>query len=583
MCIGRDMSNFIHQDKYTCTFVTSFIDIYETQFEDKSVEWRFDKFRDIAETGIPICVYVDPINYILLQHFVIDYPNIKIMKRVTIWETEIGKIVAQVRGEGLEVNLPEWRNEPKDIDEYMILINSKTEFMADAVQHNPFQTEHFAWIDFSISYVFRNKYETMRYLEILSRRTFTSQPFLLLPGCWDRIGEDSTESIMNHVYWRFCGGFILGDANSILDMHARYLRYYPAFLREHRKLIWEVKFGALLEANSGWSPNWYKADHNDSIVQIPVDKCCLSMNEHLVIHNYDYPKIDTYEPMQASYIEIGGRHFLNTRYVNYWYLDSGHCHINHCDDIIITKNLVVELDGETLIPIGPFNEMQDNSVRLHSYGAYFYGLEDIRLYEFDGQIRFIATNINYSPTGHNMMVVGEYQPDERCYENCRLIEPPYQSWCEKNWIPVNHCPNNGQSEKFIYKWHPMEIGERRVGENGMERLEIVASYDIREPEFHRVRGSTPFVRLNHYLVGIVHFSECTLPRRYYHIMVALDADTLKPMKYSEIFHFQHVGIEFCIGLTIRDDDYVCWISKWDREPAMVRIPIERIPLCFDFA
>jgi hypothetical protein len=384
---------------------------------------------------------------------------------------------------------------------------------------------------------------------------------------------------MDNVYWRFCGGFILGDAVSIMDMHKRYQTYFLGFLKQYKKLVWEVNFWAWLEANTGWIPTWYKADHNDCIIHIPVDKFCIDLSEDLVIHTYDYPVIDTYEPMQASYVEVNGRHWLNTRYVNYWYLESGHCHIKQSEDIIITKNLTVELDGDSLIPIRPFAEMREDTIGLHSYGAYFYGLEDIRLYEFNDEIRFIATNINYSPTGHNMMIMGNYEPDKQFYSDCRLIEPPYQSWCEKNWIPIMHSNNGRSVEKFIYKWHPMEIGQVNYTTN---KLEIVSQYQIREPEFHRVRGSTPFVRLGEYLVGIVHFSECVLPRRYYHILVALDPDTLKPMKYSNIFHFLHVGIEFCIGLTIRDDDYVCWISKWDREPAMVRFPISKIPLCFDF-
>jgi hypothetical protein len=564
----------------TVTFVTCFVDIYENQFEHKSVEWRFEKFRDIAGTGIPICVYVDPTNHIILEHFAQDYPNIKIMKTITIQETEASKAVTCARDKGLDITLPDWRNELKDTEEYMVLIHSKTECLADTVTQNPWKTSHFAWIDFSISYVFHNKSETLRYVEVLARRTFTMESFLLIPGCWDCLRADSVDSITNNVHWRFCGGFILGDALSILDMCKRCKRHFPDFLQKHKKLVWEVNFWAWLEANTDWSPIWYKADHNDSIIQIPVDICSKDLSEHLVIDVYDYPVIDTYEPAQASYVEVNGRHFLNTRYVNYWYSSDGYCHIKQADDIIITKNVVVELDGESLQPNGRFSEMRDDTVNLESFDGYFYGLEDIRLYQVDGDIRFIATSINYSTTGHNMMVVGKYDPDTQCYGDCRLIESPYQTWCEKNWIPITESTRESKKEQFIYRWYPMEIGEI---DDATDRLKIVMRYQIREPEFQRVRGSTPFIRINEYLVGIVHFSEATIPRRYYHIMVALDPETLKPMKYSETFRFLHVGIEFCIGFTVREYDYVCWISNWDREPAMVRFPMSIVPLCFDFS
>jgi hypothetical protein len=125
----------------------------------------------------------------------------------------------------------------------------------------------------------------------------------------------------------------------------------------------------------------------------------------------------------------------------------------------------------------------------------------------------------------------------------------------------------------------MEIGKL---DPATYKLEIVKRYPIFAPEFNRARGSTRFIDRGDYLVGLVHFSECTLPRRYYHIMVALDRKTLIPMKYSETFSFLHIGIEFCIGFDIKEGNYLFWISSWDRNPMMVQIPIDRIPLGFDF-
>ena len=254
---------------WTVTFVTCFLDIYKKQFENRSVEWRFEKFRDIAKTGVPICVYVDPANHIILQNFAKDYSNIKIIKTIMIAETEACKALNSVRNEGFEITLPVRRNEFKDTEEYMLLIHSKTELLADAVLKNPWQTDHFAWIDFSISYVFSNKPETLRHLEVLAKHTFANGSFLMLPGIWDRLPSDFTDSITNSVYWRFCGGFILGDALSILDMHERCRRYLPDFFRKHKKIVWEVNFWAWLEKNSDWSPVWYRADHNDCIIYIP--------------------------------------------------------------------------------------------------------------------------------------------------------------------------------------------------------------------------------------------------------------------------------------------------------------------------
>jgi len=62
----------------------------------------------------------------------------------------------------------------------------------------------------------------------------------------------------------------------------------------------------------------------------------------------------------------------------------------------------------------------------------------------------------------------------------------------------------------------------------------------------------------------------------------LDKDTLKPLKYSEIFCFQHLGIEFCIGFMIRENKYHFWLSNFDRDPELMKIDVPEIPLKFSF-
>ena len=72
-------------------------------------------------------------------------------------------------------------------------------------------------------------------------------------------------------------------------------------------------------------------------------------------------------------------------------------------------------------------------------------------------------------------------------------------------------------------------------------------------EFQHTKGSSPFGPDE--LVGMVHFSEDTKPRSYFHMMVILDKMSLKPLRYSESFVFETVGIEFCIGFRIHNGNY----------------------------
>ena len=563
--------------KSTVTFVSCFMNLYETPFENKDVEWRFNHFREIANTGIQLCVYCSPETQEYMENFASEFSNIKIMKYITIKDTQIYKSGSTYS----DLCLPETRNVPKDTFEYIWLMNAKVEFLQDVIHTNPWNSTHFAWIDFNIAYIFKNHEYVCEYLRIMSLRSYADK-FIAIPGCWEKQPPENNEKYLNTICWRFCGGFFIGDRESILDFYQRYLDYFPQFLETHRKLVWEVNFWAWLETNTDWSPTWYKGDHNDSIIQISADVCsrCLKTDADSVSSEYFYPPIETYLPSSAAYVYYKGRHILNTRYVNYWYKPSGHCLIHHSENHIISKNLVSILDEENMQPFD-YDEMSDE-IGLESHAAKFYGLEDIRLFVANDEIRFICTNINYSPTGRNRMITGKYDIDGHCYTDCRILYPPNSdSWCEKNWIPLIKQNAAGEDTvRYIYKWYPYELGEIN---RETDQLEIVESVALNSPIFIKVRGSTCFVESHCGLVGLVHFSEETLPRHYYHMLVLLDGDTFHPLRYSEIFCFEKIGIEFCIGMMIRNDKYYFWISQMDRDPKLVTVDVDKIPLEFEFS
>jgi hypothetical protein len=222
------------------------------------------------------------------------------------------------------------------------------------------------------------------------------------------------------------------------------------------------------------------------------------------------------------------------------------------------------------------------------------GLEDIRLFSgIDGQVRFIATNVEYSPVSKNRMVLGTYDMETATYRDCSVVVPPDpNSWCEKNWIPVVHVTEDGKKEeRFIYKWSPMEIGRVEPETN---QLQIVLRHEIRNWLFGRLRGSTTFVdcpfevlpkdlKVNdlerkEYLIGLAHFSEEHAPRHYYHLLILLEKNTLRPVRYSRVFYFEKLSIEFCVGMAIRNGRYVFWVSRFDRDPVCLEVDAGELEL-----
>jgi hypothetical protein len=78
------------------------------------------------------------------------------------------------------------------------------------------------------------------------------------------------------------------------------------------------------------------------------------------------------------------------------------------------------------------------------------------------------------------------------------------------------------------------------------------------------------------LICLAHYSEGEIPRNYYHVLVGIDPVTLYPIWHTEPFVFCNIGIEYCIGFVIKSNMAHFWISRRDRDPALFKIPIDKL-------
>jgi hypothetical protein len=631
------------------TFVTSLLYVHDN-IDINIIEKRVRHFRDLAETGIQLCIYLSNEYIDFFYNILHDCSNVKIAKFVDLTKTEIYQTCFP---DGVEISvdtaphcrrsfgnnsawtLPDVCNPTKDTAKYIISNLAKTEFMYDAIQNNPWNSTHFAWIDSSITELFKTKKDTLEYVKVLAQRTLAPS-FLAMPGYCNKISiDDFEEKWTNAIYWRFLGAFFLGDIDSVRSFCTKCRDHFPGFLKQYGKLVWEVNYWAWVESIDSVDSNglvkWYKSAHNDSIFRFSADYYAVSISEipdscSSCTIEYNYPPIRGFYPMSASYIKSGGKNWLNTRYVNYWLHQNGGYVYTNSTGIIENKNILSELD-EHFMPIS-FHEMTDHIDLPELPHAFSKGIEDIRLYKVDESsvVLFIGTNINHTSNGRPQMINGIYDIETKECRNCRMIARTAGSLCEKNWTPLT---DSDQNEYFIYRWSPMEIGQVNEKTN---MLEIVKTYPTNPQLFGKVRGSTTFTETADGLVGLVHFSEEHLPRHYYHMLVLLEKNTFRPLKYSEAFYFQKLGVEFCIGMAIssqsdvsvfsrsiqpdgleragcsplanhlagttcqlRDEVvgerlnsvgasrrrlYRFWISRLDRDPMMVTVPVDQIPLKF---
>ena len=500
--------------------------------------------------------------------------------------------------------LPVNRNIEKDTREFIASGYYKYDILNHAISHNNVST-HFMWMDFDLPKLFRDKAGVKDYLQWLVRLQLAPS-FLTFPGCWNKLEAEKERDTIDSVHWRFCGGFFMGDRESISQFCYTVYEALPRFTEKYDTLVWDFNLWAWLESDCSrpsedsvkiwseeqsssttnsdgsettrrvWPENWtwYRGDHNDSILYTSADIYTRTLTIDSIVE-YPYPTIDTYYPTSAAYVCYDSKHLLNTRYVNYWIYPTGCYHFNSGIRLIENKNMLSELDPDTLAPMS-YREIEETiDLPVKEGDILSKGLEDIRLYVYCGKVKYIASTVGYSPCGKCRMMVGDYDVENAKICDGAIVQPPTDTWAEKNWIPIvrknkilmgDGTMIDQEEELFIYKWSPLEIG--RI-ENGL--LTIVHSYPMSMPLFSKIRGSTIFHVVDEGLLGIVHYSEEHSPRHYYHMLVLLDKDSFMLKRYSEPFCFQKLGVEFCIGMTVREDNYVFWISRHDRDPAMVTV------------
>ena len=600
------------------TFVTAYYTLESTPyFNSHPEEWDPSPIFELARTGLQLCLYIGPNCAFesVFEDLENECPNFRLMpyrlyyKDMWVYKT-ISSLTpygrqsenTQLHDECNEFTLPDSRNMEKDTLEYMVYMHSRHEIIEDAISENPWDSTHFAWIDFNSPKLFSKKQESFYRLQEIAKYSFPENASYFA-GCWSKLDDEAAKNITNSIHWRFCGAFFLGDIKSSIQFAELYRSLFPVFLKETGVFCWEVNFWAWLEYKAPeWRPTWYRGDHNDNMLNIFTGVSAdtyatpLQLTTGCLKKEYAYPSIDSFLPGSASYVEYLGKHYLNTRFVNYWMYPNGYYRFHNPDLVIENRNYLSELDPETLEPLN-FREMCEKTI----YGvdgeplvppkrdkrSFSVGLEDIRLFNgTGGKLRFIATNVEYSPVTKNRMILGTYDLETATYRDCQVVVPPdANSWCEKNWIPVLFS----EEERFIYKWSPMEIGRVDPTTN---QLQIVLRYETKHWLFSKLRGSTTFVDCPldvlpkelrgdedslgkmEYLVGLAHFSEEHSPRHYYHVLILLEKNTLIPVGISRVFYFENLSIEFCIGMSVRMDvgwKYVFWVSRFDRDPIYLEV------------
>jgi hypothetical protein len=274
---------------------------------------RMEYMTPLLNCNIPLVIFISQCFLEPVRKACASNTNIQ-FRVMELTETETYGLLTPIKAK-----IPAHRNKEKDTFNFLALMNAKAEFLNLIAESNPFQTDQFAWIDFSIFHVLHNAPISQKKLENLCSAKLKEDHPLVIPGCWSTRSEAPEDAI----HWRFCGGFYMGTKRGCQEFFGYHRKYLPT---AYNGITWEVNYWATIEVKEPtFSMRWYKADHNDSILDIPAEffdvkpESPVKWLTHSAtrVGTYSYPSLESYVPTSSSFLEFQGQQLLNVRYVNY--------------------------------------------------------------------------------------------------------------------------------------------------------------------------------------------------------------------------------------------------------------------------
>jgi len=156
----------------------------------------------------------------------------------------------------------ETTNNIKDTIDYMIVQCHKTEWLRQAIELDPFQSDNFIWIDFGIKHVI-NDDKISEYICNMTKKQFVDK--IRIAGCWD-INAYYHNSIYKKIMWYFAGGVFGGSKEIMLHFASLMREMCLRIINEDNTITWEVNIWYLIYINNKEMFDIYEANHNSSIL-----------------------------------------------------------------------------------------------------------------------------------------------------------------------------------------------------------------------------------------------------------------------------------------------------------------------------
>lgn len=247
------------------TFVTAIFQLQYSITNDprKTVENRLKYFEWLIQCGIKISVFCCPYYEPYLRILTSKYDNIKLIEVMELKDTHAYKICNEYEKINGSIPLPFVRDKNKDDHQYMILMNSKIEFVKKAIDVNVWNSNYFCWIDFSIKYMiidenlFKSRIQKLSNYEMPLIHPMN----IMIPGV-----ETKKEMVYIYPIWRYCGSVFYGHKDDLIRFYNIQCKHFKEFIETNKLLSWEITIWAWYESIGVLNTLWHRGEHDDTII-----------------------------------------------------------------------------------------------------------------------------------------------------------------------------------------------------------------------------------------------------------------------------------------------------------------------------
>lgn len=268
-----------------------------------------------------------------------------------------------------------------------------------------------------------------------------------------------------------------------------------------------------------------------------------------------------YHHSSTSIIPKNSGYMMCVRSVNYIIRDDGGYDMYDPQNIVRTTNYLVETDSELHhVTEKKLIDVSDNK----KFDVNIVGMEDIRLF---GENYLLAVYPQINPERVPQMCLGQYDSDGSVTKIVPL-KVTENLQCEKNWLPFI---KDGKIY-VIYSVGPLRIYTIDPDDGTMNLIKDDTNIDVNMDEF---RGSAPPIPYKDGYLFTIHQVYHSNPRKYFHRFMWMDKD-FNNIKYSKLFFFQNIEIEFNLSICHHGDGLLMPYSFRDSSSSIGVLSYEKI-------